>query len=185
MKIYTRTGDEGVTSLLSGERVPKFHLRLETYGTVDELNSHLGAARAEGLHALPTALTARLQEELFLLGADLAAATTSPRPGRMSPDHIRRLESEIDEMTEQLPPLRHFILPGGTPAAAQLHLARTVCRRAERMACQLVQAGEEVNPAALMYLNRLSDHLFTLARWENALQSVPETEWVPGRGKKS
>lgn len=185
MKIYTRTGDNGATSLLSGERVAKSHLRLETFGTVDEMNSHLGAARAAGLHPLAQAMTTRLQEELFLLGADLAAAAASPHVGRMNANHVTRLEADIDEMTTQLPPLRHFILPGGTPGAAQLHLARAVCRRAERMACQLAQADEEVNTHALIYLNRLSDHLFTLARWENVLQNVAETEWAPGAGKES
>lgn len=169
-KIYTRTGDAGATRLATGEQVSKASLRVEAYGAVDETNACLGLAR---LHAGQDgdfdAMLARVQNELFDLGADLA---TPPRPDeanvlRMVQSQIDRLENEIDAMNAELPPLASFILPGGTAAAAHLHLARTVARRAERSAVALVEAGEPVSELAMKYLNRLSDFLFVAARRAN------------------
>ena len=181
MKIYTRTGDDGSTSLFSGGRVPKFHLRVEAYGTVDELNSILGVARA--LH--PSAPTAgyltRIQHQLFNLGADLATPLDSQSNYvvRVDAKQVAWLEASIDALTADLPPLTAFILPGGSPASAQIHIARTVCRRVERLVTQLSEAegtGEHVLP----YLNRLSDFFFTLARWENQRAGVPDVVWSKG-----
>lgn len=177
-KIYTRGGDRGQTSLGDGSRVAKHALRVESYGTVDEANGVIGLARLHSTGEADLAL-ARIQNELFDLGADLC------RPGdgtdgklRIQDAQVERLEAEIDAMNATLAPLTSFILPGGTPAAAHLHLARTVVRRAERLATLL--AGQEpVNPAALRYLNRLSDHLFVLARATNA-DGAGDVLWQPG-----
>ena len=176
MKIYTRSGDDGTTALFSGGRVAKTHLRVETYGTVDELNSVLGVVRAHQPHS--DAWLMAIQKQLFHLGADLSTPldATSEWVVRVDAAQVAWLESIIDEMTAQLPPLRNFILPGGTPAAAQLHVARTVCRRAERLAVALA-ASEALNEHILPYLNRLSDALFTLARWENQQAAMPEEKW--------
>ncbi len=179
MKIYTRTGDEGETSLFSGGRVRKDHLRVEAYGTTDELNSVLGLARSETMPDEAQQWLERIQNELFVIGADLATPMDSS-PGwlqRLSTGTIEPLENEIDRMTLELPPLKNFILPGGTRAAATIHLARTVCRRAERLAVSLA-ADEPVNPAIIIYLNRLSDWLFTLARWVNLRAGEAETRWT-------
>lgn len=176
MKIYTRTGDEGQTSLFSGERVSKADLRVQAYGAVDEMNSVFGAARAAGPAPEVDAALERLQNEAFQLGADLATSPTSSRKiNRLSAGEAERLERGIDQMTAELPELRHFILPGGTPAAAQIHVARTICRRAERLAVTL---GEAANPAVVIYLNRLSDYLFTLARFENRRKGIDEAKWI-------
>lgn len=180
-RIYTRTGDAGSTRLASGAEVSKADLRVAAYGDVDEANACLGLAR---LHTAGTALDpllARLQNELFDLGADLA---TPPQEGethalRMIQSQIDRLEQEIDAMNAQLPPLASFILPGGTPAAAHLHLARTVARRAERIAVALVETGESVGPEAMRYLNRLSDFLFVAARYAND-RGAAEVFWRSG-----
>lgn len=179
MKIYTRTGDDGTTGLFSGGRVPKNHLRVEGYGTVDELNSALGLARA--LHALPTTdeRLHRIQRQLFYLGADLATPleAQSSFVVRVPAEDITWLEEQIDALTDDLPPLKVFILPGGVPAAAQIHVARTICRRAERLVTAL--AGQEsLNSQVLPYLNRLSDFLFVLARWENHQSGAPEENWT-------
>lgn len=179
MKIYTRTGDDGQTALFAGGRVPKYGLRVDCYGTVDELNSALGLARA--LRPLP-ATDDRLhavQRQLFGLGADLATPLDAPTNYivRVPAEDVAWLEAEIDAMTAGLPELRAFILPGGTPAAAQIHVARTVCRRAERLTAALYQQ-EALNPQALPYLNRLSDFLFTLARWENHQSGVADERWT-------
>ena len=168
-RIYTRTGDGGTTRLATGQPVSKSDLRVAAYGEVDEANACLGLAR---LHTEGTPLDAilgRLQNELFDLGADLA---TPPRPDeaptlRILDSQVARLETEIDTLNADLPELKSFILPGGTPAAAALHLARTVARRAERAAVALVESGEPVSPAAMRYLNRLSDLLFVAARAAN------------------
>ena len=170
-RIYTRTGDGGTTRLATGRPVSKSDLRVAAYGEVDEANACLGLAR---LHTAGTPLDAilgRLQNELFDLGADLA---TPPRPDeapdqalRILDSQVARLETEIDALNSDLPELKSFILPGGTPAAAALHLARTVARRAERAAVALVETGEPVSPAAMRYLNRLSDLLFVAARAAN------------------
>jgi cob(I)alamin adenosyltransferase len=179
MKIYTRTGDHGETSLFSGGRVRKDHLRVEAYGTVDELNSLIGLARAHGLPAQADAWAERVQNELFVVGSDLATPLDAAADWlkRLEEAPVSRLEGEIDAMTADLPELRNFILPGGAPAAAQIHVARTVCRRAERL-CVTLAAEEAVNANVLVYLNRLSDWLFTLARWANLQLGEPEVRWT-------
>lgn len=175
MKIYTRTGDDGTTGLFSGQRVAKDHLRMEVCGTLDELNAHLGAALSGLPHAEVSKSIREVQSRIFSLGADIA--TTATDTPRISSHEIAGLESEIDQMTEELPELRNFILPGGTPAAAEIHIARAVCRRCERLLVSLAHA-ESVPPDSLRYLNRLSDFLFVLARYENFLTSTPEQKWV-------
>jgi cob(I)alamin adenosyltransferase len=171
-RIYTRTGDAGTTRLATGQSVSKTDLRVESYGAVDETNACVGLARVH-LASDPEldAMLARIQNELFDLGADLS---TPPKPGeaegamlRVLDSQVARIEGEIDALNGRLPALTSFILPGGTPSAAALHLARTVCRRAERDAVRLVEAGEPVSGPALRYLNRLSDFLFVAARWAN------------------
>ena len=178
MKIYTRTGDDGTTSLFSGGRVPKHHLRVESYGTVDELNSVIGLARAQQPSAQTDADLARIQHQLFNLGADLATPldAASIHVVRVDAASVEWLEQSIDRMMEQLPALRYFILPGGSPAAATLHIARTVCRRAERLVAALME-HELLGEYVLPYLNRLSDYLFTLARWENQQAGLAEEKW--------
>lgn len=178
MKIYTRTGDDGTTSLFSGGRVPKHHLRVESYGTVDELNSVLGLARAFQPTAQTDDYLTRVQHQLFNLGADLATplAARSSHVVRMDAETVAWVESAIDRMTADLPALTYFILPGGSLAAAQIHIARTVCRRAERLVSDLAQ-HEPVSDQALPYLNRLSDFLFTLSRWENQQAGMSEERW--------
>ena len=181
-KIYTRTGDAGTTRLATGQPVSKASLRVEAYGAVDEANACLGLAR---LHTTGEfdAMLARVQNELFDLGADLA---TPPQEGethalRMVQSQVDRLEREIDSMNAQLPPLASFILPGGSPASAALHLGRTVVRRAERLVVALAEQ-ESVNPIAVAYCNRLSDHLFVLARYlNNAGKS--DILWTPGANR--
>jgi len=173
MKIYTRTGDAGTTSLFSGERVAKYHPRVMAYGSVDELNAHLGSARSSSPLPQVDHILERLQELLFTLGADLATALCERKVTRISEQDTAMLEEEIDRMEESLPQLKFFILPGGTPAASAIHLARCVCRRAEREAL-LLPAGE-ISKAALAFMNRLSDHLFVLARFQNHLAGVTET----------
>jgi cob(I)alamin adenosyltransferase len=179
MKIYTKTGDDGTTSLFSGGRVSKTHLRVEAYGTVDELNSILGLARALKPHPTTESWLTRIQHQLFHLGADLATPLDAKSEWvvRMDADTVDSLEKGIDELTAELPELKNFILPGGTPAAAQLHVARTVCRRAERVVVAL-QEREQVGAQALFYLNRLSDFLFTLSRWENMQAGMAEDKWA-------
>jgi cob(I)alamin adenosyltransferase len=182
-KIYTRTGDAGDTALGDGSRVPKHALRVEAYGTVDELNATLGLARLDAGGATAVQVE-RIQNDLFDLGADLCvpdlegdAAAEHPRL-RMAASQVARLEHEIDAMNAGLQPLRSFVLPGGTPLAARLHLCRTVCRRAERHAVALA-AAEKVNPEAIRYLNRLSDWLFVAARVAND-GGRADVLWVPG-----
>ncbi len=178
MKIYTRTGDDGTTSLFSGGRVPKHHYRVESYGTLDELNSMLGAARASQPSSRADAYLAQIQEQLFYLGADLATPLDAPTSYvvRMTAEPVAWLEEAIDRLSADLTPMRAFILPGGSPAAAQIHLARTICRRAERIVVALAEV-EPIGDYVLPYLNRLSDFLFTLARWENHQAGVPEEKW--------
>lgn len=180
MKIYTKTGDDGTTSLFSGGRVPKHHLRVESYGTVDELNSALGFARTQKPTGGTDAYLARIQHQLFSLGADLATpldASTS-YVVRMDAATVTWLEQGIDQMTGELPALTYFILPGGTPAAAAIHIGRTVCRRAERVITALSE-HESIGSDVLPYINRLSDFLFTLARWENHQVGVEDVRWIP------
>jgi len=183
-RIYTRTGDAGRTRLATGETVSKADARVEAYGAVDEANACIGLAR---LHTTAEpeldAMLGRIQNEMFDLGADLA---TPPAPDdaagralRILDGQVSRIEAEIDAMNAELPPLASFVLPGGTPAAAALHLARTVCRRAEREAVRLAQSGAPVNAPALRYLNRLSDFLFVAARYANGRGSA-EVLWQAG-----
>jgi cob(I)alamin adenosyltransferase len=181
-KIYTKTGDEGMTGLGGGQRVPKDSRRVETYGMVDELNSQIGVALATGLCERLSGELRRIQNELFDLGADLATPASSqarhPVP-TVEPRHIEKLERLIDELNEVVGPLTNFLLPGGAPGAAQLHVARTVCRRAERTATSLAR-DETIGPTVLPYLNRLSDALFVMARYENHERGVAEPLWEPG-----
>jgi cob(I)alamin adenosyltransferase len=180
MKIYTKTGDDGTTGLFGGGRVKKASSRVESYGTVDEVNATLGLARATGLEAFTDGVLARVQVDLFTLGAELACV-----PGKedklslplLADEDTERLERAIDEGEARLAPLQTFILPGGSPQAAALHLARTVCRRAERA----VLAIDDVTPRAILvvYLNRLSDLLFVLARVANVEKGVADVPWVP------
>lgn len=179
MKIYTRNGDRGETSLFGGGRLPKDALRIETYGTVDELNSALGIARAWRPQKELDLVLARIQNELFTLGADLATPEDklSGNVQRIRQDHITALEQFIDSVDGRLKPLSSFVLPGGSHVAAQLHLARTICRRAERLVVKLSRE-EKIGPSCLVYLNRLSDLLFVLARFANQLDRIEETLWI-------
>jgi cob(I)alamin adenosyltransferase len=176
MKIYTRTGDDGSTALFSGGRVSKTHLRVEAYGTVDELNSVLGVVRAHQPYS--DSWLEQIQRQLFHLGADLATPMDAKSSWvvRVDAEAVSWLEQIIDQMTDELPPLTLFILPGGTPAASHLHVARTICRRAERLAVALA-AHEPISENVIPYLNRLSDGLFTLARWENFKAGAAEITW--------
>jgi cob(I)alamin adenosyltransferase len=178
-KIYTRTGDDGTTALGGGQRVPKDALRIETFGTVDELNSAIGVALAGGLEPTLADELRRVQNELFHLGSDLCALeddkARTPVP-RIEPRHVQALELAIDRMGGSLGPLRNFILPGGSTGAADLHVARTVCRRAERLAVALSRK-EAIGPFVLPYLNRLSDALFVMARWENRHRGIDDVTW--------
>lgn len=179
MKIYTKTGDSGETSLFGNTRVSKADARVDAYGEVDELNACLGAARAAGVDADVAALIESLQKDLFALGARLAdpSGRIAPRVDKVAIDSttIQRLEQAIDRLEDTLPPLRHFILPGGSPAGALLHLARTVCRRVERRVIAL--GTDAVDPVLIVYLNRLSDLLFVVARAVNDRSGISETEW--------
>ncbi len=185
-RIYTRTGDKGDTALGSGQRVSKAHLRIQSYGTVDETNAVLGIVRLHtGDKPKLDAMLARIQNELFDLGADLCVPDTGKdlgyEPLRILPRQHQRLEAEIDELNAELAPLRSFVLPGGHPAAAYLHLARTVCRRAERLIVELAgEPGEPVSGAVIAYMNRLSDFLFVASRWVNR-QGPGDMLWEPGK----
>ncbi|MHC5655468.1 cob(I)yrinic acid a,c-diamide adenosyltransferase [Stappia sp.] len=185
-KIYTKTGDAGTTALASGDRRPKHDLRIEAYGTVDETNSVVGLARlatAEAAPDLDMAL-ARIQNDLFDLGADLATPESeNPAypPLRVTEAQVSAIEAEIDRMNADLSPLRSFVLPGGSPAAAYLHLARTVSRRAERLMTELAER-EPVNRQALIYMNRLSDFFFVAARHAND-KGAADVLWVPGKNR--
>lgn len=190
-KIYTRTGDDGTTALVSGARRVKHDLRVESYGDIDETNSTIGIARLytgdlDGLDAM----LFRIQNDLFDLGADLATPDDgkplSYEPLRIVESQVTRLENEIDALNEDLQPLTSFVLPGGAPASAYLHLARTVSRRAERRMVELAGLeGEIVSAAALKYVNRLSDFLFVAARFSNKMQSSKGSDilWVPGKNR--
>lgn len=188
-KIYTRTGDKGTTALGTGERVPKHALRIEAYGTVDETNASIGMARVHlgaGHPGLDSKLL-RIQNDLFDLGGDLCVPDRGEKldyePLRMTDAQVKRLEDEIDEMNSELKPLRSFILPGGTPAAAALHMARTISRRAERLMVELAEdTNEPVTPAALKYINRLSDFLFVASRYVND-RGRSDILWVPGQNR--
>jgi cob(I)alamin adenosyltransferase len=183
-RIYTRTGDDGTTALGTGERRKKYDLRVSTYGTTDELNATLGLARLHTTGELD-ALLARIQNDLFDVGADLCAPDS---PGakdrlRVTDAQVTRLEREIDDLNAKLEPLRSFVLPGGTPAAAHLHLARTICRRAERLIVELAGVvGEPVSPPLIRYVNRLSDLLFVAARHANE-NGARDVLWQPGQNR--
>jgi cob(I)alamin adenosyltransferase len=188
-KIYTRTGDDGTTGLGSGERRLKHDLRVDAYGTVDEANSCLGLARLHTEKDFPEldAMLTRIQNDLFDLGADLATPDTGEtlayEPLRIIDSQVLRLETEIDRLNANLAPLRSFVLPGGSPASAALHLARTVARRAERQMVELAQKPDEtVTPAALKYINRVSDFLFVAARVVND-NGAKDVLWVPGHNR--
>lgn len=185
-KIYTKTGDAGETALGNGARVAKHSMRVSAYGTVDEVNATVGLARLQAAGDVDEAL-ARIQNDLFDLGADLCRpdmekdADAEYAPLRVSDGQVARLEAEIDAMTSVLEPLRSFILPGGSPLAAQMHLCRTVSRRAERLAVELATV-ESVNPAAVKYLNRLSDWFFVAGRMANG-DGKNDVLWVPGANR--
>lgn len=182
-RIYTRTGDKGETALGDGTRLPKFALRIEAYGTVDETNAAVGLAR---LHASGEmdAMLKRIQNDLFDLGADLCVPEDGKRPEgrlRIADSQVERLEREIDAMNAGLQPLTSFVLPGGTPLAAHLHLARTIARRAERLIVALAQQ-EKVGAAVIKYINRLSDHLFVASRFANG-KGAHDVLWTPGANR--
>ena len=186
-RIYTRTGDAGETALGTGERLSKAHIRIAAYGTVDETNATIGVARLH-LGELPKldAMLARIQNELFDLGADLCVPDRGEKlefePLRILPKQYERLEQEIDELNAELSPLRSFVLPAGHAAAAQLHVCRTVCRRAERLIVELAAIkGEHVSEGAIAYINRLSDFFFVASRWVNFKAGSGDVLWVPGK----
>ena len=189
-RVYTRRGDQGETSLAGGQRVPKNGARIEAYGTVDELNSFLGVARAsaeEAAAAIPeleplTAILLRVQHELFNLGSILATLPEDvhPKQARITEAEIAQLEREMDQMNESLPPLRSFVLAGSNRLDAELHVCRTICRRAERT-CVTLSHAESVPPEAIVYLNRLSDALFVWSRWVSHVSGAGETLWEPNR----
>ncbi len=182
-KIYTRGGDKGETSLGDGNRVKKYDIRVAAYGTVDEANSIIGIARLHSDKRTETILS-RVQNDLFDLGADLCTPEGNNRRGgalRINKTQVKRLEDEIDLMNKELSDLSSFVLPGGTPAASYLHLARTVVRRAERLMVELSDK-ETINPETTKYINRLSDHLFQLARWVNDKGDL-DILWIPGKNR--
>lgn len=188
-KIYTRTGDKGTTALGSGERVLKHDLRIAAYGTVDETNASIGMVRVHlgSGHPGVDAKLVRVQNDLFDLGADLCVPDRGQKmeyePLRISQAQVERLEAEIDEMNSELKPLRSFVLPGGSPAAAALHVARTISRRAERLMVELAgDPNEPVGTAALQYINRLSDFLFVASRYVND-RGKSDVLWVPGQNR--
>jgi cob(I)alamin adenosyltransferase len=191
-KIYTRTGDDGSTALGDGERRPKYDLRVATYGDVDETNAAIGMARQALKTGIPEhtaleAMLARIQNDLFDLGADLCTpdrgAPLSHEPLRVVEAQVTRLETEIDQLNSEMTPLASFVLPGGTPAAAALHLARTICRRAERQMVELAaQEGESISAPALKYMNRLSDLLFVASRYANN-KGADDELWKPGNNR--
>ncbi|WP_372973278.1 cob(I)yrinic acid a,c-diamide adenosyltransferase [Muriicola sp.] len=187
MKIYTRTGDEGMTALFGGTRVPKHHIRIQSYGTVDELNSWLGLLRDQDVQSRYKEVLMKVQKDLFTIGSILA---TDPEKAilksgkerlnisKISSEDIAFLEKEMDHMEESLPQMTHFILPGGHPAVSYCHIARTVCRRAERMAC-ILHDNQPFDAEVLSYMNRLSDYLFVLARAFTYDLGAEEVKWIP------
>jgi cob(I)alamin adenosyltransferase len=180
MKIYTKTGDSGETSLFGGKRVAKDDLRIQAYGTVDEVNSALGLAYTEVKSEEVKQIIKQIQNELFITGSDLATdlnnKNSSLHISRINENHSTRLEKYIDELDSKLPQLTNFILPGGLKGAALLHHARTICRRAERQIVSLSK-NEKINPQVIIYINRLSDLLFVLARYENHINGVEDILW--------
>ena len=186
-RIYTRSGDEGTTALGNGERRKKYDLRIAAYGTVDEVTAAIGVARLHTTDAAGVdAMLARIQNDLFDLAADLCSPDKGKGPGgerlAVTDAQVKRLEEEIDLLNAELEPLRTFVLAGGTPAAAHLHLARTVCRRAERLIVELKDQGESVSPQLMSYINRLSDFLFVASRFVND-RGRADVLWVPGQNR--
>jgi len=184
MKIYTRTGDAGQTSLVGGIRVPKTHPRLEAYGTLDELNSHVGLLISHVDDSDQRELLHAIQEDLFVVSSNLATDTTQKAlapSGVVGEERVRALERAIDQLTEMLPPQRTFVLPRGCTAAAEAHVCRTVCRRAERRILALAESGVQVDEQVLCYVNRLSDYFFMLARALNTARGQVEACWNPQR----
>ena len=182
-RIYTKTGDKGETALGDGTRLPKYSPRIAAFGTVDEANAAIGLARLHTVGGMD-AMLARIQNDLFDLGADLCVPETAKRNEgrlRIADAQVERLEREIDAMNGELKPLNSFVLPGGVPAAAYLHLARTIVRRAERLVVELSEQ-EPINPAAIRYANRLSDHLFVASRFVND-KGAKDVLWVPGANR--
>lgn len=180
MKIYTKTGDSGTTALFGGARVPKHHIRIESYGTLDELNSALGLLRSGGVPGDLDGFLMGVQQDLFVLGSHLAA-----EPGKehgylpeLEVGAVDRIEQEIDALEAELPALKNFILPGGHSLAAQAHVCRCICRRAERLVCHLAEL-ETTPPEIVRYLNRLSDYFFVLARTLNSRMGIGDVEWRP------
>jgi cob(I)alamin adenosyltransferase len=182
MKIYTKTGDKGTTSLIGGTKVPKSHLRIEAYGTVDELNSYIGLCKDLLTDAQGQKILLEVQDRLFTIGSSLACDPIK-EPKMRIPDLIETdvelLEKEIDRMNETIPPMKNFILPGGHTTLSQLHIARCVCRRAERCCVRLELESQEVEEIIIKYLNRLSDYLFVLSRYTGHLLNVGEIPWKP------
>ena len=189
MKIYTKTGDKGTTSLFGGTRVPKHHIRIESYGTVDELNSYIGLIRDQNIDTNSKDILIQIQDKLFTVGAILA---TDPKKAvlksgkerlnipKISNEDIELLENEMDKMNAQLPTMTHFVLPGGHQTVSFCHIARCVCRRAERLASALNEL-EPFQPNTLIYLNRLSDYLFVLARKLSKALQADEIKWIPNK----
>ena len=191
MKIYTKTGDKGKTSLFGGTRVPKYHLRIEAYGTVDELNSYIGLIRDQKMDSHNTKILLKIQNELFTLGSMLATPPEKEilKSGKerlnipkITEESIELLEKEIDKMNESLPPMSNFILPGGHTTVSFCHITRCICRRAERITT-LLNDESTINPNILMYLNRLSDYLFVLARKLTIDNEAQEIPWIPEKIK--
>jgi cob(I)alamin adenosyltransferase len=185
MKIYTRTGDDGTTGLIGGSRVKKFDLRLDAYGTVDELNSYIGVIRSMQTDSSADSVLEKIQNKLFIIGANLASDASVTLIKKQMPvgkTDIELLEKEMDLMNNTLPELRNFILPGGSQATSFCHIARTVCRRAERHIVELSEKTE-VDPNLIKYINRLSDYLFVLSRKVSMDQKVPEILWSPEIGE--
>lgn len=191
MKIYTKTGDKGNTSLFGGTRVPKHHIRIEAYGTVDELNSYIGLLRDSNLDKHSTQILIQIQHELFTIGAMLATPIDKEKLksgkerlniAKISDNAVLILEKEIDQMNEKLPELTHFILPGGHTSVSFCHIARCVCRRAERISV-LLHEENQVDEHILIYLNRLSDYLFVLARKLSLDNNTSEIQWIPEKSK--
>lgn len=189
-RVYTRRGDQGETALAGGQRVPKDSARIQAYGAVDELNSFVGVARATVAEMAPgsprfaplAAILLRVQHELFNLGSILATLPEDvhPKQARVTETEVAQLEAEMDRMNEELPPLRSFVLPGGSRLNAELHVCRTVCRRAERAVVELARA-ERIPGETVRYLNRLSDAMFVWSRWASHVAGAPETLWEPNQ----
>ena len=180
MKVYTKTGDKGTTSLFGGSRVPKYHDRINTYGTVDELNSHIGLVRDQPINESRSEVLIEIQDRLFTIGSILATepGNTKVQVPQLLESDVQRLEKEMDKMDEKLPAMKSFVLPGGHQSVSHCHIARCVCRRAERLVIALSEE-EEIDQMVVKYLNRLSDYLFVLSRMMSQELNAIETPWKP------